>query len=216
METSPLSFRPPRSLPTPGGEARASGIANAEAVRSSDKAVADDDAFGFLDILSMLNPLQYLPVVGSIYRGLTGDKIPETVSTIGSMVVSGLLGGPLGVAINAASTALQKLVGFDPDEVARSVLASIGLVSDLKDDRRTAALETRGTEAAGTAVPWSRAQRAAYRLAVDQPRSARTYAGLPVDDSEQVSRRHLAAAAYTRGGLAVMASGNTPLVDFSS
>ncbi len=31
----------------------------------------------FSEILSDLNPLQYLPVVGTIYRAVTGDTVPK-------------------------------------------------------------------------------------------------------------------------------------------
>ena len=66
----------------------------------------------FREILSDLNPLQYLPVVGTIYRAVTGDVIPEPLRFFGSLLVSGLLGGPMGVAISLATTAAEKITGF--------------------------------------------------------------------------------------------------------
>ncbi len=64
-----------------------------------------------------MNPLQYLPVVGTIYRAVTGDVIPETVRRIGSLVVSGLLGGPIGLATSVVSTIAEKLTGIDPEKI---------------------------------------------------------------------------------------------------
>ena len=52
----------------------------------------------FRELVSELNPLQYLPVIGPLYRAVTGDTIPESARTVGSVVVSGLLGGPIGIA----------------------------------------------------------------------------------------------------------------------
>ena len=81
----------------------------------------------FREVLSALNPLQYLPVVGTIYRAVTGDQIPDAVRRIGSLIVSGLLGGPVGVVINLAVTAAEKISGVDLDDVGQKLLAMTGL-----------------------------------------------------------------------------------------
>eukprot|EP01037_Dinobryon_pediforme_P006684 gene6684-6754_t len=88
------------------------------------------DDISFSDVLSALNPLQYLPVVGTIYRAVTGDHIPEPLRLMGSFVASGLMGGPLGLAISAGSALIQHLAGINLDNVAHDVLASAGLVED--------------------------------------------------------------------------------------
>ena len=54
---------------------------------------------GFHELLTVLNPLQYVPVVGNIYRALTGDAPPEPVRIAGSLAFSALTGGPIGVAM---------------------------------------------------------------------------------------------------------------------
>jgi hypothetical protein len=82
----------------------------------------------FHDILSALNPLQYVPVVGNIFRAVTGDSPPEPVRMVGCAIFSALTGGPIGLAIYAAVTAAEKLTGLDPDHIAHAVLASVGMV----------------------------------------------------------------------------------------
>jgi hypothetical protein len=72
----------------------------------------------FHDILSAMNPLQYIPVVGTLYRAITGDVIPEAVRAGGSMLVSGLLGGPIGLVTNIAMTIAEKVTGVDPEKIA--------------------------------------------------------------------------------------------------
>ena len=62
----------------------------------------------FQQLLSELNPLQYVPVVGTIYRAVTGDTIPETARFAGSLVVSGLTGGPIGLAVNLGITGQRR------------------------------------------------------------------------------------------------------------
>ena len=82
---------------------------------------------GFRLLLSELNPLQYVPVLGTIYRAVTGDCIPENARIAGSLVVSGLTGGPVGVAIGLAETAVEKLTGIDPERLGTRVLAAMGI-----------------------------------------------------------------------------------------
>jgi hypothetical protein len=76
-----------------------------------------DHGFSFRDFLSVMNPLQYLPVVGTIYRAVTGDVIPDAARYAGSMAVSGLLGGPIGLGINIATTVAEKITGIDPEKI---------------------------------------------------------------------------------------------------
>ncbi len=87
-----------------------------------------DSSFG--DLLSALNPLQYLPVVGTIYRAVTGDTVPEGLRVGGSLCVSFLMGGPVGLAIGAVSALVQKLTGIDPDAMAHDAMVSLGVLSD--------------------------------------------------------------------------------------
>jgi hypothetical protein len=65
----------------------------------------------FHELLSDLNPLQYIPVIGTIYRAITGDEGNPTLRFVASLGTSFALGGPVGVAITAG----EKLVGIDPE-----------------------------------------------------------------------------------------------------
>lgn len=47
--------------------------------------------FGFGDLIDMINPLQHLPIVSTIYRNLSGDQIG-----MGSRVIGGALWGRVG------------------------------------------------------------------------------------------------------------------------
>jgi len=84
----------------------------------------------FHDVLQALNPLQYLPGIGTLYRAVTGDTPPESTRVIGSIIAGGLLGGPIGAAISAVSSFVQHVSGIDLDHIAHDVLAELGLVSD--------------------------------------------------------------------------------------
>ncbi len=82
-------------------------------------------AMTFREVLSELNPLQYLPVIGTIYRAVTGDVIPKPVRETGSVLVSGLLGGPVGVAASLATLAFQKLTGIDFEDVEQGLISAL-------------------------------------------------------------------------------------------
>jgi hypothetical protein len=82
-----------------------------------------DHDVSFSDVLSVLNPLQYIPVVGSIYRAVTGDTIPQAAQVLGGA----LLGGPLGMIASAANAILEQSTGKDASE---HVLAMFSPQSD--------------------------------------------------------------------------------------
>ena len=44
-----------------------------ETVTNSASNFWGDDGFSFGDILDLINPLQHIPIVGTIYRAVTGD-----------------------------------------------------------------------------------------------------------------------------------------------
>ena len=91
------------------------------------EAPAARSGFTFGNFLSCLNPLQYIPVVGTLYRAVTGDTIPSTVREAGGLVVSGLTGGPVGVAMAVGADLVERAVGFDQEKFSQQILASVGL-----------------------------------------------------------------------------------------
>jgi hypothetical protein len=110
-------------------------------------ATGDDDGLSFHEILSDLNPLQYMPVVGTIYRAVTGDTIPRPLREVGSLVFSGLTGGPVGVATNLAMLAFEKLSGIDLDDVEQKVFTT--LVSTPRPELSDTLLQSAAVEGAG-------------------------------------------------------------------
>jgi hypothetical protein len=127
----------------------------------------------FHELLSELNPLQYLPVIGTLFRALTGDTIPQSALDAGSMVVSGLIAGPIGVALDVGELAIEKVTGIDPEKIADRMLATIGIgqkspVEVAAAGNPAAGVPARGAAAAQTAIAWSPAQLAAYGVTTTQ------------------------------------------------
>ena len=71
----------------------------------------------FHELLSDINPLQYIPVVGSIYRAITGDQGNPTMRFVASLGTSFAIGGPIGVAITVG----EKIAGIDPERAVMDV-----------------------------------------------------------------------------------------------
>ena len=65
--------------------------------------------FSFGDLIDMVNPLHHVPIVGHIYRGVTGDEIKPIAQIIGGAV----FGGPAGAASGLVNTVVQQETGRD-------------------------------------------------------------------------------------------------------
>jgi len=70
-----------------------------------------DDGFNFRDVLDLINPIQHIPIIGNIYRNLTGDVAAPAIRIAGGA----LFGGPLGAAFAAANVVLKQLIHPEPD-----------------------------------------------------------------------------------------------------
>lgn len=75
--------------------------------------------FGFDDFLDIINPLQHIPIVSTLYRELTGDEISAPARIFGGT----LFGGPTGFVSAVANTLFDEVAGED---VGASVLAFFG------------------------------------------------------------------------------------------
>ncbi|MGK7869614.1 hypothetical protein [Falsiroseomonas sp. E2-1-a20] len=58
----------------------------------------------FDQVLRALNPLQHLPVVGTIYRAPTGEGLSPALRVLGA----GVLGGPVGMLSAAVLSAIEE------------------------------------------------------------------------------------------------------------
>lgn len=68
-----------------------------------------EDGFGFRDLLDTINPLQHLPVIGTIYRAMTGETIGAAPRLIGGT----LFGGPVGFVTSLFNALVENDTGKD-------------------------------------------------------------------------------------------------------
>jgi hypothetical protein len=78
-----------------------------------------DDSWSFLDLIDIINPLQHIPIVGQIYRAVTGDDMKAATTIAGGM----LFGGAIGGALAMADVALEAATGKDTGETVLAALA---------------------------------------------------------------------------------------------
>jgi len=98
-----------KSVQTKTADMSTASSASSE-TKTASAASADDDGKSFFDdMLDIVNPLQHLPVVGTIYRAITGDKIGDIEKVAGDT----LYGGPMGLVSSLADLAFEKITGKD-------------------------------------------------------------------------------------------------------
>ena len=79
-----------------------------------------DNGLDFLDVLDLVNPLQHIPVVSTLYRSLTGDQISPGMRVAGGV----LYGGPIGAGLATAGLVVENAVRGAAPEVAVADAAS--------------------------------------------------------------------------------------------
>ncbi|MCZ6813827.1 MAG: hypothetical protein O7F14_07210, partial [Alphaproteobacteria bacterium] len=87
-----------------------------------------DRDFEFGDLLDVINPLQHIPIIGSLYRNLTGDEISGPAKILGGL----LYGGPVGLVAALATTIAEQEIGRDLGEAALAGLFGDGEAGDLQ------------------------------------------------------------------------------------
>jgi hypothetical protein len=78
------------------------------------------DHFSFHDVLDAINPLQHIPIVGTVYRAVTGDTLGNAARVVGD----GLYGGVIGVIAGLVDVSVLENTGKD---IGGNVLAALGL-----------------------------------------------------------------------------------------
>lgn len=114
-----LAAQSSRQAYAPGGAALASGK---DGGAKPDIAYAgqNDKEYTFADVLDVINPLQHLPVIGTIYRKFTGDEIKPMSDIIGGAI----FGGPIGAVASTVNAIVKNRTGMD---VAENALSMMGI-----------------------------------------------------------------------------------------
>lgn len=90
--------------PSAGQDATASPSSSTTAQKNQSESANATDQIGFLDFLDIINPLQHIPIIGNIYRSVTGDDIKPVAKIIGDSIY----GGPIGAATGMITTVIAQ------------------------------------------------------------------------------------------------------------
>lgn len=215
----------PWSLMTPDpAKARATSghVQTAKAVHEDKRApemAADDgymfgeDGLTFGDVLDIVNPLQHLPVVGAVYRSITGDEMEPGAKMAGGA----LFGGPIGFASAMVNNAIEEHTG---DDVMGHMLAMVGLggdgagdgiadgtavaqapISDASAGLPATAMQASGSQIAGPLVaPGTFPAGAEAQLAADAINAVNAGTAMQLDSKQAAFLERLAARGAGNGG----------------
>ena len=95
------------------------GGASASADKATEGNFWGEDGFTFGDLIDLINPLQHIPLVSTVYRKITGDEIAPGPRLIGGAA----LGGVVGFAVAVANSAVEEATGKD---IGENVMALFG------------------------------------------------------------------------------------------
>lgn len=101
---------PSQSLPeTPVSSKIGETHSSKSSTRNSSFHPFGEDGLTFFDLVDVINPLHHIPIVGPIYRNVTGDSIDNVPRITGST----LFAGPVGAGFAAAEVILEVATGKD-------------------------------------------------------------------------------------------------------
>lgn len=128
------------TLTTPRGEGGAAPATSDQPSTKND--FWGEDGFAFGDLLDVINPLQHIPIVSTIYRAITHDDIAPGPRMAGDT----LLGGLLGFIGGLANVVVEQATGKD---IGENIVAAFN--GDDKDNANFAAARDEN-EAAALAI----------------------------------------------------------------
>jgi hypothetical protein len=86
-------------------------IATPAAATAAKPAKPAHEGLSFGDLLDVINPLQHIPVVSTLYRKLTGDEMSPTAEIFGGALYGGVVGAVASIADVLFTQATGKNVG---------------------------------------------------------------------------------------------------------
>jgi hypothetical protein len=151
-------------------------------VPSRSLTAASDSSPSFWDFLDVINPLQHIPIINSVYRNLTGDHIGAVARTIGG----GLFGGPMGLVASVFENMVVQTSGKDFGEQIAGLFGG-------DDDKSIDQLDER-TKLAGAAASGSVATGAPLDLTIRPSDIPDDVAPMPAQEQPPAVRQNLAQA----------------------
>lgn len=216
-EAAAIATLSPAPAPTHAAERRlreidlyAEGNSFAE-TDGSGRALTDlfgTDGFTFRDALDIINPLHHVPVVGTLYRALTGDELAP-----GSRILGGTLFGGIGGFVTAMANAIVEdqtgsdigdkvLAFFQGDAPPHQNLAASNAIPTAGEPAAAVAPQTPSPPPAARTIPiFAGPPRALEKPPLETSAGGKPAAGQD-DPTEALIRARAAVPASRRSGIA--------------
>lgn len=134
-----------------------------------------DDGFTFSDFLDIINPLQHIPIVGTLYREMTGDELDPGSRVIGDTLFMGPVGTVAAIANVIVDDATGKDMGehvmafFEAEDTAYPEVSDAGSEPVAAGAARPAALNQPGIpEVMDPVTAWAMAETSFRKAAAGQ------------------------------------------------
>jgi hypothetical protein len=122
-----------------GGKTPGASVPATAAASGAEQPAQPHESF-FHHLLDVVNPLQHLPIIGTIYRAITGEKLDAVEKIAGDTLYGGLWGAVTSIADVAfegltgksfEDTAIALFKGDDKTRVASARVAAPTIASDV-------------------------------------------------------------------------------------
>ena len=170
---------------------------------SVEVAEKNPDDYSLGDLLDVVNPLQHIPVVSTVYRALTGDTIRPEMRIAGGALFGGVVGMALATGDAMVEQATGRDVGGNLVAVVDPELAPI--------TRRDAATATARAEPAPAPASAPVAAKTAEAKAPAAPQAAEASSARPWLDPDRTPAGGRAAGHPAVGSIPVAARMRTPV-----
>jgi hypothetical protein len=134
----------------------------------------------FWDFLDVINPLQHIPIVNTLYRNLTGDTIQPAARVMGGILYGGVVGGAAAIA----NAVVEQSSGED---LGDQTLAALGFGGDAHPAASVATAANAGGAATAASPAQPATPQAAPVLAAANPSSVASAAAANANQSANQS-----------------------------
>ncbi len=193
-----IALAPPPPAPAHGHAVEEDDNKSSPVIQDKEFKLFGKDGFTFFDFLDIVNPLQHIPVVNTIYRSITGDQIDP-----GSKIAGGtVFGGPFGAALAGVDVAVEYGTGKDiADHAVAFFSGNVGTPDAPQTPPQIETVQSNGlTPLAVNETPLKLDDERAYNAFNSQVRIKEPYAAgmthIPVAKNSAVYQQQQAAAAY--------------------
>ncbi|GAA0572283.1 hypothetical protein [Caenispirillum bisanense] len=114
----------------------------------ANQAAKGDDEVSFWDFVDIINPLQHLPIISTIYREITGDTIKPLARVAGGA----LFGGAIGAAVAVVTEVVEEAAGLNNGETLLSLFKGDDAAPAEGETQLAAAEAGKAGEGAGSAA----------------------------------------------------------------